>query len=249
MKIWSILGLFFLLSFSSCDRYLNQHIMLRTGKDYPYADFQDVLETEYRLAPNDLIAIRLFTNSGSGLLDLGSEISVGSGTDLLLKIEFDGFCKLPLFGRIYLEGLTVRQAEMLLEDKFSEFYNTPFVLLQVTNKQVVLLAGSSSSVVSLENDNTTLFEVIASAGGLPETAKAQRVKLIRGNLNNPEVFIVDLSTLEGMKAANLVMQANDIVYIETRRSAVAGIVRELAPYLALITSIVTTSIFVTRFTQ
>lgn len=234
---------------TSCDKYLNQSLMLRTGKDYPYSEFTGFQGKEYRLAPNDRLNIRLFTNDGSGLINVStaSSATVGSGTTLAVKLESDGFAKLPLFGRTYLAGLTIRQAEMLIEDKFAEFYNNPFVLLEVSNKRVMIFAGSNTSVVTLENDNTTLFEVLATSGGLPEDGKADKIKLIRGDLKNPEVYLIDLSTLVGMKNANLVMQANDIIYIETRKGYVRKILAEVAPYLAIITTIVSTTLIVTRF--
>ncbi|MBP9151898.1 MAG: polysaccharide biosynthesis/export family protein [Flavobacteriales bacterium] len=222
--------------------------MLRTGKDYPYSTFPEVQDKEYRLAADDRIAVRMFTNDGSGLINVaaGSNVMVGGGTTLDIKIESDGFSKLPLFGRVYLEGLTIRQAEMLIEDKFSEFYNNPFVLLEVSNKRVMIFAGSNTSVVTLENDNTTLFEVLAMTGGVPEDGKADRIKLIRGELKNPEVYLIDLSTLYGMKNANLVLQANDIIYIETRKGHVRKVLLEIAPYLAILTTITSTIAIVTQ---
>lgn len=243
-----IIGLLFIVLFSSCDSYLNRHLMLRTGPNYPYSQFSEIIDTEYRLAPDDRVGLRVYTNDGSGLINLGvgSSVLVGSGTEISVKIESDGFAKLPLFGRIYLAGLTTRQAEMLVEDKFAEFYNNPFVLIEVSNRRVVIFAGSNSSVILLENDNTTLFEVLAKSGGLPEDAKADKVKLIRGDLKNPEVYLIDLSTLAGMKNANMVLQANDIIYIETRKGYVRKALAEFAPYLAILTSIASTIALITR---
>ena len=246
---YRILGLFLMLLFGSCDRYLNQSLMLRTGPDYPYSEFPEIQDKEYRLAADDRIAVRMFTNDGSGLINVaaGSSVMVGSGTTLDIKLESDGFAKLPLFGRTYLEGLTIRQAEMLIEDKFSEFYNNPFVLLEVTNKRVMIFAGSNTSVVPLLNDNTTLFEVLAMSGGVPEEGKADKIKLIRGDLKSPEVYIIDLSTLSGMKHANLVLQANDIIYIEVRKDRIGKVLAEIAPYIAILTTVVSTVLIFTRF--
>jgi polysaccharide export outer membrane protein len=222
--------------------------MLRTGPNYPYSQFPEIQDKEYRLAADDRIAVRMFTNDGSGLINVtaGSSVMVGSGTTLDVKLESDGFAKLPLFGRTYLEGLTIRQAEMLIEDKFSEFYNNPFVLLEVSNKRVMIFAGTNTSVVTLDNDNTTLFEVLAMTGGVPEDGKADKIKLIRGDLKNPDVYLIDLSTLSGMQHANLVLQANDIIYIEVRKGHVRRILLELTPYLALIGTIVNTAVLVTQ---
>ena len=243
-----LLGLLVLVLFSSCDRYLFSERMLRINKNFEYAKFEDIIETEYRIAPDDKIGVRLFTNDGSGLLNIqsGAGVLVGGGTTFGINIESDGFAKLPLFGRIYLAGLTIRQAEMLIEDKYSEFYNSPFVLLEVSNKRVMIFAGANTSVVPLINDNTTLFEVLASTGGIPEDGKAHNIRLIRGDLKNPEVYMIDLSTLSGMKNANLVLQANDIIYIDVRKGYVRKLLLEIAPYVSVLTTIVTTAAVITQ---
>jgi polysaccharide export outer membrane protein len=243
-----IVGLLLLLFLSSCDKYLYPDRMLRIGRNFEYSEFSKTTETEYRIAPNDKIAARVFTNDGAGMINISGGASgiVGGVTSIAIKVESDGFAKLPLFGRIYVEGLTIRQAEMLIEDKFSEFYNNPFVLLEVSNRRITIFAGSNTSVVPLVNDNTTLFEVLAESGGIPTGGKANRIKIIRGDLKNPKVYIVDLSSLAGMKNANLVMQANDIIYIETRKGYVRKILAELGPYLGILTSIITTAAIITR---
>ncbi|MCB9192040.1 MAG: polysaccharide biosynthesis/export family protein [Flavobacteriales bacterium] len=243
-----LVGLLVLVLFSSCDRYLFSERMLRIPKGFEYSKFEDIIETEYRIAPDDKVAVRLFTNDGSGLINIqtGPGVLVGGGTSFGISIESDGFAKLPLFGRVYLSGLTIRQAEMLIEDKYSEFYNNPFVLLEVSNKRVMIFAGSNTSVVPLLNDNTTLFEVLASTGGIPADGKAHNIRLIRGDLKNPEVYKIDLSTLSGMKNANLVLQANDIIYIDVRKGYVRTIMSEIAPYLSVLTTIVTTSAIITQ---
>lgn len=249
---YRILGLLLLAFLSSCDKYLNRSMMLRTGHNYPYAEFSDITETQYRIAPDDRVSVKIYTNDGSGLINVGiggASILVGTGTNLTIKIESDGFAKVPLFGRIYLAGLTIRQAEMLIEDKFSEFYNNPFVLLEVNNRRVMIFAGSSTSVVALNNDNTTLFEVLALSGGVPMEGKADKIKIIRGDLKNPQVYIVDLSTLSGMRNANLVMQANDIIYIETRKGYIRKVLAELSPYFAALTTVISSVAIITQLRQ
>lgn len=244
-----ILGLVLLLSLSSCEKYLYPNRMFRIGPGYDYAEFDGIVEKEYRLAPDDILNIRLFTNEGSGMLNIttSGSASVGGNADLSIRIESDGFSKLPLFGRVYLEGLTIRQAEMLLEDRFAQFYNNPFVLLEVANKRVFIFAGDNTQVVKLQNDNTTLFEVLASVGGLPSTARSRNIKIIRGDLRAPNVYLVDLSTIEGMKNANLVMQGNDIIYVEVRNRYVSKTLAELTPYIAILSTVTTTIALFIRF--
>ena len=221
--------------------------MLRTKKDYKYAKLPATgitTTTLYKLAPNDKISFKIYSNDGFKLIDL---TSLGSGTTanaqmagLAYKIDYDGTIKLPLIGRTKLEGMTVREAENFLEDKYSAFYNKPYVLMEVTNRRVIIFPGSAGSarVVPLQYENTTLFEALAEAGGISQSGKAYKVKLIRGNPENPDVYLIDLSTIDGVKNANLVMQAGDIIYIEPKLNIAQGVIGQILPYLSFITTMI-----------
>ncbi|HEY6162407.1 MAG TPA: polysaccharide export protein EpsE, partial [Bacteroidia bacterium] len=126
----------------------------------------------------------------------------------------------------------------LLEDKFSVFYNKPFILIKVTNKRVVVFPGGDGSarVIPLDYDNTTLLEALALAGGIFQNGKAYKVKLIRGDPTNPKVYLLDLSTLDGFKRSDPVLQANDIIYIEAKPEYAQRVFATIAPYISLITS-------------
>lgn len=226
---------------------INRDRMLQTDENYPYAQFSDKIDREYKISPNDIITFQLFANDGFQLINIGGTGSAGQqGTQGvqsnsgggIYTVEYDGFIKLPVVGRTYVKGLTVRQMEMMLEDLFAEYYHKPFVMLKVTNRRVMVFAGGNSKVVTLVNDNTTLFEVLATIGGMPENGKADQIKIIRGDLKNPEVFMINLSTLEGIKNYDLVMQGNDIIYIEIRKDSVTKTIALLGPYLTLISTAV-----------
>ena len=142
-------------------------------------------------------------------------------------------------GRIKISGLTIREAEQLLEQKYSQYYKNPFVIINVTNRRIIVFSGGSSkgSVLPITNENFTLVEALAQAGGIDNFSKSYKIKLIRGNLNDPQVFLFNVSDLKDMKKANFLLQANDIIYVETRPRYASKILVELAPYMSLLTTI------------
>jgi polysaccharide biosynthesis/export protein len=233
------LGLFL----SGCG-WLNPNIMLKTPKDFQYTKFSDsVNNKEYRISPNDLIEFSLYSNEGFKLVDLTSLNSANMGyrfeNDISYLVETDGFCKLPILGKVKLAGLTIKETEMLLEEKYSSFYIKPFIIIKILNKRVIIFPGSAgdAKVIPLENKNTTLIEVIALAGGIADEGKAKQVKLIRENNEKFDVYLIDLSKIQGIKQANMVVQANDIIYIEPRKKISSKIVQELAPVISILTSL------------
>ena len=73
---------------------------------------------------------------------------------------------------------------------------------------------------------------------IPPDGIAANVKLIRGNIQNPDIYMLDLSTIHGMKRADLVLQSNDIIYIETRDQPAKRIAETLAPYASILSSFI-----------
>jgi polysaccharide export outer membrane protein len=173
------------------------------------------------------------------LIDLANTTNIQFRTNLDILVESDGNSKMPMLGYIKLEGYTIREVEKLLEEKYTEFYVKPFVTVKVTNKRVIVFPGNGgiAKVIPLSNDNTTVLETIAMSGGITDDGKAYKVKLIRNYRNaKPEVFLMDLSTIDGLTFANTRVLANDIIYIEPRYRLARTIASELAPIVSIISS-------------
>ena len=237
----SLIVILFLSILTSCSVF-KQSWMLRTGNNYPYAEIPSTPNYEYKLANNDVIEFRIFSNNGFKLIDLtnfNTNVAGGVGRVTLdYLVEFDGTVKLPIVGRIKIAGKKLREAELYLEKIYAEHYNKPFVMLTVSNRRVIIFPGSGggAKVIKLENNNTTVLEALAMAGGI-STGKARKIKLIRGNPRNPDVYLINLSTIEGMKNADMVIQANDIIYVEPVLEVTKTILGELTPILSLLTTV------------
>ncbi len=228
-------------------RILNPSVMLKTPKGYQYAEMKDSMANlEYTISSNDIIEFRLYSNDGFKLTDVTSSTTTTSMSGqnlnqnvLQYSMDIDGYVKLPVLGRTLLKGLTVRQAEKILEEKYSLYYIKPFIMLKVTSRRVIIFPGTfgASKVIPLEHNNTTLFEALALAGGLSIDGKAYEIKLIRRTSDKPQVYHIDLSTINGLKQGNIVLQANDIIYVENRLRVASSIVNELAPIFSVLSSI------------
>ncbi len=240
-------GLFALLGvllLSGCT--LNRDIMFKTPTDYEFSQFSDSGYTNLRLQANDQIQFRLFANDGFKMIDLVSEggtreASFLQRTSFLYFIDNLGSAKLPLLGKVRLAGMTLREAETFLESKYVDYYNRPFVQLLVESRRVVVFPGEGGDArsVALENNNTTLLEVIGMAGGLSNRGNAKKVKVFRYDTDRTrKVYQFDLSTIDGLKYADMVMQGDDVVYVQPNAEIARGIVRDLSPIVTLLTSLV-----------
>jgi polysaccharide export outer membrane protein len=233
------------LILSSCKVFLPSRMLKVTSKDQISTfDSTDVIK-EYRIAPNDLLKINVYYQNGEDFLDMFSMADIRTmttaanpNTGIEFLVEFDGKIKLPYLGYVKIDSMTMREATRFLEDSYAKFLNNPMVRLQVTNKRVTIFpggSGGSAKVINLVNNNTTLIEALALAGGIND-GKAYKIKLIRGDLKNPTIYQIDLSTVDGLKQADLVLQANDIIYVEPAK-VVTQFMKEFNPYLSLANTI------------
>lgn len=231
---------FCLLAFSSC-KIIRSNLMLKTPKNFVYDKLTDsISKLNYKIASNDAIQYRVFTNDGFELINLANSLNNNVlKNDLDVLVETDGTVKLPLLGYIKLAGMSLREAEVLLEEKYSTYYVKPYVTLKVTNKRVIVFPGNGSLArsISLANNNTTVIEAIALAGGLTEDSKAYKVKLLRTHTDaKSQVFIMDLSKIEGLADGNTRVLANDIIYVEPRYKLARALVTELTPIITLLST-------------
>lgn len=234
-------------SFNSC-RLLRPSEMFETDDEYPVSNFE-ASEKEYVIQPYDKLAVRVVSNIGESLFGTGNNQGGTGGNNMNNRnqqgmefaVEFDGLIKLPILGRIEISGKTVREAEEYLEDLYGSYYVEPFVLLEVTNRKVMVFmnSGTQASIIEMPTENLTLIEAIAQAGGLTDISKSYRIKLIRGDLTqNPEIYYWNISNLSELKDSNIFLEANDIIYVDSKPQYVTRALREISPYLTLTTTLI-----------
>lgn len=238
-KLFIFLGLLSVLQ--SC-KVMKSSLMLKTPPNYNYDHLIDsISRNDYRIAAHDAISYRVITNDGFQLVNVST-----AATNLInfptidIRVEADGTAKLPLIGSIKIAGLSIVDAEHLLEEKYSVFYIKPFINIKITNKRVIIFPGmaGAAKVLPITNNNTTVMEALAMAGGISEDGKAFKVKLIRNTPGQkPQVYLMDLSKIDGLAMANTQVQAYDLIYVESRYRPIKTFVNEIAPALTLLSTI------------
>lgn len=227
----------FLITFvlTSC-RVLVPNEMFRTPPDFKYSEFKKEEYKEYKLKPYDKLDIKIFYNNGSQLIEYNQTSQNSQGIEY--EIEYDGKVKLPLIGRYNLSNLTIRQAEDTLQKLYSQYIIDPFIKIRVTNKKVIVFTSgaSSGSIINFSKDNMSLIEALAEAGGISDFSKSYKIKLIRGSLNEPRIYIFNLNKVSEMKNVDFNLEPDDIIYVERRPLWATRMLNEVTPYLNLLTT-------------
>ena len=214
----------------------------------------------YRLAPDDKFIFTLYANDGKRIIDVisgatagvegsGGMQRLGQTNTIDYLIRPDGLVELPIIGEIKLTGLTIKEAQDLLSKKYSQQYTKPYVQLEVTNRRAVVFPGDAgeAKVVPILNNNTTLLEVLAHAGGITERGKAKKIKVMRNTSEGRVIYAIDLSTMKGIKYADMVIQANDYIYVEPTAQLSREVIREIGPLLSIVSTTIVILSVINRF--
>lgn len=231
------------LSFASCGSY-KQSIMFKTSESSSIKQAANNLNQAYVLANFDEISLKVFTKNGERIIDpddllMRQGVANPQQTQSLLKnqnFEIDqlGIAKLPMLNEVKLAGLKLRETELLLQKEFAKYYENAFVTVECTSHRVIVLGSTGGQVVPLTFNNTSVLEVLALSKAFTIDAKAQNVRLLRGD----DVYVLDFSTVESYRKSNMTVLPGDIVYVEpVRRPFVEGL-RDYGQLISITTSIV-----------
>jgi polysaccharide export outer membrane protein len=227
------------LLLSSCAAY-KQNIMFRVNDKSLLKQQLEQAETNYSIRKNDILQLDVYTNRGEKIIDPNLESFKQSATasqqetsPVTYLVDITGTVRFPMIGELKAEGLTIRQAEEILQKEYAKFYEEPLVTLKIKNKRVVVLGAPGGQVIPLVNENTHLTEVLALAKGITTDSKAHNIRVLRKD----QIFLVDFSTFEGYLKNNMIIQPDDIVYVEPVRRPFSEGLREYGPVISIITSI------------
>ena len=215
------------------------------GENFQYDSIPLKPTEDYVIGPGDRFTFFFSTNNGERII---SGMSGVNGTDGQIfnrnmqniqdyLVRRDGTAELPVIGIMKVQGFTTIELEDTLTELLSKNYISPFVQIRLSNQRIIIFPGrGQAQVVNLNNVNTTLLEVIALAGGLSNDARANSIKLIRKNKNKREIYKIDLSTINGLKQAEMIVQSNDYIYVDIKPRIASSVLTEVSPWLAMLTT-------------
>lgn len=203
----------------------------------------DTAVKNYVIQVNDYLKLEVYSNKGERIIDPDGALYSDKTTqrpdearvEPTYLVTVDGTVKFPMIGSVAMVGMTIREAEQKLQAAYDNYYKQCYVQLSFSNKRVIVLGSPGGQVLPLANENVSLIEVIAMAKGIANDGKAHNIRVIRGE----DVYLVDLSTIEGIKSGNMIIQPGDIIYIEPTRKPFTEGIRDLSPIFSIVMSLTT----------
>ena len=158
------------------------------------------------------------------------------------QVDGAGNIHMPLVGDIHAQGLTARELEVALKQKFGERYlQAPEVQVLVTDAvgdRVTVDGAVLQPGVYPLNGNRSLLQVIALAHGLDTTAASNKVAVFRTIKGQKMAAAFDLKKIRKGDQPDPLVYGNDVVVAEgSGTKSVFSTVLQSIPAIALFSAI------------
>ncbi len=181
---------------------------------------------EYRLQVNDVLSIRVMglDDATSRFFNVESQTNGSMVTDAAMyvngySVDKNGQVQLPTVGKIKVQGLTIGEAQELVQRKINEFFTNATVILKMVNWRLSVLGEvSRAGSYQVYNNQITILDALAMAGGPNEFADKSHVTLMRQSERGVQALYVDLSDTDVLSSEYYYLLPNDIVYVPALRA-------------------------------
>ncbi|WP_400191517.1 polysaccharide biosynthesis/export family protein [Hymenobacter sp. B81] len=180
----------------------------------------------YKLQPNDVLSVRVQSaqptlNDIFNVTDSRAMFGGDPGTMFLAgyNIDASGQVNLPTVGKVQLAGLTVDEAQKMVQQQVNRFVRDANVLVKLISFKITILGEvRTPGRYFVHNGQATVLEALGLAGDLTEFGNRQNVKLIRQTPQGSEVVLLDLTSPALLSSPNYYLLPNDALYVEPLRA-------------------------------
>lgn len=179
-------------------------------------------DESYKLHKYDVLKIDVV-----GFIEQGWMQGIGIGPD--------GKINLPYMSQIKLAGLTVAEAEKIIEEKAKEYYKIPEMSLSVSSygpRQIYVVGEvRNNGMYSLPIDNMNIFSAISSAGGITNRGRPKHIAIIRvvaGETYMTEVNL-DAFVKKQDSSQNIQLEDGDMIYVPQSNKIIFS--EDIMPYI------------------
>lgn len=131
------------------------------------------------------------------------------------RVSSGGVIKFPVLGQVKLEGLTIGQAQALMETELNKFVKNAIVNIKFMNFRVTVIGEvNHPSTFTVANEKINLLEALGLAGDMTPYGKRENVLLIREVDGTRKMERVNLNSKEVLNSPYFYLKQNDVIYVE-----------------------------------
>lgn len=209
---------------------------------------------EYRIQVHDVLSIRVLglDEATHRFFNVENQSASAGVSDAAMyvngfSVDKNGQVQLPTVGKIKVQGLTVGEAQEIVQRKVNDYFTNATVILKLVSYRVSVLGDvSRPGAYFVYNNQITVLEALALAGGPTEFADKTQVTLMRPSDKGVQAVYLDMSGTDILRSEYYYLLPNDVIYVPTLRSRAGRLNLEL---LAILVSTISTAAVVFTIIQ
>ena len=212
---------------------------------------------EYRLQPRDVISVLIKTldeetaayfniQNGNGFQQVNPASLYMNG----YSIDSNGRITLPEVGETEVAGLTLEQAQEVIEKAVSRYVNNATILVKLVSFKVTVLGEvKDPGYYYIYNDQASVLEVLGLAGDVTELGNRENITLVRQTATGKEAILINLKDPDMLSSTYYFLQPNDVVYVQPLRAkATRGNLNALT-IVSIVVGVVSATLGVLNYTN
>ena len=182
---------------------------------------------QYIVQPNDILNIRVqsldpeqstFFNISQG----GNNGNFQANPAMMFlsgySVNPDGVINLPIVGDIKVNGLTVEEIRVAIQDEINKYLLDAIVLVKLTSFKISVLGDVARPGTNyVYNTQATIFEALSAAGDANLSGDRSQVQLVRQIDGKSYVIRLDLTDPNIIESPYYFLLPNDVIYVPTSK--------------------------------
>ncbi|WP_277479222.1 polysaccharide biosynthesis/export family protein [Catalinimonas alkaloidigena] len=162
------------------------------------------------------------------------------------SVDDRGFINIPIVGTVKVDGLTVNEAETLVQTEIDKYLNNASVEVKLVSFKISVLGEvKSPGYYLIYNGQANILEALAMAGDITQFGSRDDIKLIRQTSDGSEVIMLDLRDSELMNSKYFFLLPNDVLYVEPNKEQLKR--SNLEPLTIVFSALTTLALFVNAY--
>ncbi|MEK6480840.1 polysaccharide biosynthesis/export family protein [Catalinimonas sp. 4WD22] len=162
------------------------------------------------------------------------------------SVDDNGNINIPIVGTVKVDGLTVNEAETLVQTEIDKYLNNASVEVKLVSFKVSVLGEvRNPGYYLIYNGQANILEALAMAGDITQFGSRDEIKLIRQTSEGSEVILLDMRDSELMNSKYFFLLPNDVLYVEPNKEQIKR--SNLEPLTIVFSALTTLALFVNAY--
>jgi polysaccharide export outer membrane protein len=213
-----------------------------------FQNIENILNTKYdstiyeiRVQPHDNLLITVSALNPDAANDFNlikiGQSSFGTGMEWQgYLVDDNGYINFPVLGKIQVGGMAKQEVIDLLEDKISQYIESPVVNIRFMNYRIYVLGEvRNPGPHAVREERISVPQALALAGDMTIYGNRHDVLVFRTENGEKKVYHLDMTTASVFFSESYYLQQNDILYVQPNATLIRNSIN-FNPYISLFIS-------------